>query len=89
MCFPAFPLEEQGQDPAKAVGVSTMSSATSELWELPFLDAPELQEGCRCYSCVLSVAGNVQGKFPNLVCLSEKSVNGEQKKKRVLIPISL
>lgn len=66
-----------------------MSSATTEFWELPFLDAPELQEGCRCNSCVLSVAGNMQGKFSNLVCLSEKSVHGEQKKKRVLIPVSL
>lgn len=63
MCFTSFPLEEQGQDPAKAVGITTMSSAMTELWELPFLDALELQLGCRCYSCVLSVAGNMQGKF--------------------------
>lgn len=89
MCFTAFPLEEQGQDPAKVVGVTTVSSARTELWELPFLNAPELWEGCRRCSCVLSVAGNMQGKFLNLVCLSEKSVNGEHKKKRVLIPVSL
>lgn len=82
MCFTAFPLEEQGQDPVKVVGVTTMSSARTELWELPFLNAPELWEGCRRCSSVAE-------KFLNLVCLSEKSLNGEHKKKRVLIPVSL
>lgn len=61
----------------------------TEFQELPSLSARMLWEPSRHCSCLLGVSGDRQGKFSELVCSSEKSVNGEREKKSVLIPISV
>ena len=71
----AFPPEEQGQDPAKAVAVTTVGSTTPELVDLPFLDAHGLWEGRRSFTSLLGVWGEA-GKILKLVGSSERSVNG-------------
>lgn len=77
----SFPLDGQG----KAGAVTTVDSATSEFGELPFPDAHLLQEVQWPFSCLPGMSGERQGRFSKLGCSSEKSVNGEHRKKSVLI----
>lgn len=88
-CVTAFPLEEQGQDPVEAVVVTVVCSASSRFQELPFLNAPVLQEVRRHCSCLLGVSGERQRNFLKLMCLSKKAVNGTYKKKSALNPVSV
>lgn len=85
----SFPLDGQGQGPAQAAVVTAVGSATSEFGELPFPNAHMLQEVRWPFSCLPGMSGERQGKFSKIGCSSEKSGNGECRKKNVLIAASL